>query len=153
MKLNNSDSTIKYGGFELGVFKPPINMRKRLQKDLINKEILKIVLLLPDDENSQDLDDSFDRRKNKENEGDEDRDKRLAEIKEIPFVDCRRLYFNPENFMKPGEGIDFYIDQLRYLPDTSTFTRLMIRGLTKKQVKVINAYKCFPEIDFSTRMI
>ena len=35
MKLNNDDSTIKYGVFELGVFKPPINMRKRLQKDLI----------------------------------------------------------------------------------------------------------------------
>jgi hypothetical protein len=35
MKLNNDDSTIKYGEYELGVFKPPINMRKRLQKDLI----------------------------------------------------------------------------------------------------------------------
>ena len=30
MKLNNDDSTLKYGVFELGVFKPPINMRKRL---------------------------------------------------------------------------------------------------------------------------
>ena len=30
MKLNNDDSTIKYGAFELGIFKPPINMRKRL---------------------------------------------------------------------------------------------------------------------------
>jgi hypothetical protein len=87
---------------------------------------------LPDDENSQDLDDSFERRKNRENEGDDDRDKRIADIKEIPFVDCRRIYFDPANVMKPGEGIDFYIDQLRYLPDSTTFTRLLIRGLTKK---------------------
>jgi hypothetical protein len=110
MKLNNFDSTIKYGVFELGVFKPPINLRKRLQKDLIKQEILKITLLLPDDENSEDLDNSFENRRNKENEDDDDRDKRIADIKEIPYVDCRRLYFDPGNFMKPGEGIDFYID-------------------------------------------
>ena len=128
MKLNNQDSTIKYGAFELGVFRPPINLRKRLQKDLIKQEILKITLLLPDDENSQDLDDSFERRKNKENKEDDD----IADIKEVPFIESRRLYFDPQNIMRPGEGIDFYIDQLRYLPDNTTFTRLLIRGLTKK---------------------
>jgi hypothetical protein len=110
MKLNNNDSTLKYGVFELGVFKPPINMRKRLQKDLIKQEVLKISLLIPDDENSQDLDDSFEKRKNNENEDDQDRANRIAEIKEVPYVECRRLYFDPENIMKPGEGIDFYID-------------------------------------------
>jgi hypothetical protein len=46
IKINNDDSTIKYGNFELGVFKPPINMRKRFQKDLIKQEQLKIVILL-----------------------------------------------------------------------------------------------------------
>jgi hypothetical protein len=30
MKINNDDKTIKYGSYELSVFKPPINMRKRL---------------------------------------------------------------------------------------------------------------------------
>ena len=109
--------------------------------------------MLPDDDNSVDLDDSFERRKNREDEDDEAKANRIAEIKEVPFVECRRIYFDPENLMKQGEGVDFYLDQLRYPPDTATFTRLLIRGLTKKQEKVINAYKCFPEINDSTRMI
>ena len=109
--------------------------------------------MLPDDENSQDLDDSFERRRNREDEDDETRANRIADIKEVPFVECRKVYYESEYLMKQGEGVDFYIDQLRYPPDTATFTRLLIRGLTKKQQKVINAYKCFPEINDSTRMI
>jgi hypothetical protein len=53
---------------------------------------------------------------------------------------------------KPGDGIDVYIDQSRYLPDSVTFSRLLIRGLNKSQKKVMNALKCFSDIDTSTRM-
>ena len=33
MKINNDNGTIKYGTFDLNIFKPPVNLRKRLAKD------------------------------------------------------------------------------------------------------------------------
>ena len=33
MKINNEDGTIKYGTFDLNLFKPPVNLRKRLARD------------------------------------------------------------------------------------------------------------------------
>jgi len=34
LKINNPDFTIRYGTYDLNLYKPPINMRKRLQKDM-----------------------------------------------------------------------------------------------------------------------
>jgi len=56
--------------------------------------------LLPDDDNSEDLNDSFDRRKNREDEDDETRANRIADIKEVPFVECRKIYWESSNLMK-----------------------------------------------------
>ena len=38
MNINNSDNTLKYGNYDLNVFKPPINLKKRYTKDLIKQE-------------------------------------------------------------------------------------------------------------------
>ena len=56
--------------------------------------------MLPDDDNSVDLDDSFERRRGREDEDDEARENRIAAIKEVPFVECRRVQYDPDNLMK-----------------------------------------------------
>ena len=38
MNINNADNTLKYGNYDLNVFRPPINLKKRYTKDLINQE-------------------------------------------------------------------------------------------------------------------
>lgn len=76
-----------------------------------------------------------------------------VEVKEVPFIESKRNVIDKSKFYKPGDGVDIYIDQARYLPDSVTFTRLLIRGLTKDQTKFMNAMKCFSDIDTSTRMV
>jgi len=44
MTVNNSDGTIKYGNFDVKMFQPPINLRKRLQKDQVPNSYVKITL-------------------------------------------------------------------------------------------------------------
>jgi hypothetical protein len=50
MKINNPDHTLKYGNYDLNIFKPPINLRKRYTKDLIKKEQIKVSLRMTDDD-------------------------------------------------------------------------------------------------------
>ena len=58
-----------------------------------------------------------------------------------------------EKLYEKGQGIDLYIDQARYLPDQVTVARLLVRGLTKQQKKVIAALKLYPDLPTSTRFI
>jgi len=44
LKIGNEDHTLKYGTYELGLFKPPIKLKKRFQKDQIPYKTLKITL-------------------------------------------------------------------------------------------------------------
>ena len=44
MKATNIDGTLKYGTYELNLFKPPINLQKQLKKDLISDRKIKITL-------------------------------------------------------------------------------------------------------------
>lgn len=68
MKINNADGTIKYGNFDIKMFKPPINLRKRLQKDQLPYSFMKITIQMPDEKKADDLDEeqSEQRRKAKE---------------------------------------------------------------------------------------
>jgi len=38
MDINNSDNTLKYGNYDLNVFRPPINLKKRYKKDIVKSE-------------------------------------------------------------------------------------------------------------------
>lgn len=69
----------------------------------------------------------------------------------VPYVECGINYQDTKGEYKRGTGIDFYIDQARYLPDACTVTRLLIRGITNTNDKVIPAAKTYCEINDSTR--
>lgn len=55
-----------------------------------------------------------------------------------------------EGAFKNGDGIDFYIDGARFLPENVTYSRVILRALTIDQVKVINPVKGNCELDVSS---
>lgn len=59
----------------------------------------------------------------------------MKQLDEVRFVD--------------GEGIDFYIDGGRFLPENVTYSRILMRGFTTDQFRVINATKGLADLDVS----
>lgn len=76
-----------------------------------------------------------------------------SKIKEVPYVECLTKQMDLTKFYEKGQGIDLYIDQARYMPDCVTIVRLLARGLTKFQKKVLGASKLYPDLPSSTRLI
>jgi hypothetical protein len=52
--LNHADGTIKYGTFDLNLFRPPINLRKRLQKNQLKDQNIKITIQMPENKAEDD---------------------------------------------------------------------------------------------------
>jgi hypothetical protein len=48
-----------------------------------------------------------------------------------------------------GEGIDFYIDGARFIPENCTFSRVLMRGFTLDQFRVINPTKGLSDLEVS----
>ncbi len=48
-----------------------------------------------------------------------------------------------------GEGIDFYVDGARFLPENVTYTRILVRAFTTDQYRVINPIKGLADLDVS----
>jgi hypothetical protein len=88
--------------------------------------VIKISIRMPDDDEAP----SSDEASAKEDDSDEEDEVKVV-VKEVPFIESKRIQVNKEQFYKKGDGVDIYIDQARYLPDSVTFTRLLIRGLNK----------------------
>ena len=45
LKTSNSDSTIRYGTFDLNLYKPPIRMRKRMERDMLKPQSVVVSVL------------------------------------------------------------------------------------------------------------
>ena len=67
---------------------------------------------------------------------------------EKPFIPNPMKQFDEERFM-PGEGIDFYVDGARFLPENVTYTRCLLRAFTLDQYRVINAMKGPADLEIS----
>lgn len=61
-KLNNADFTLKYGSYDLSLFKPPIDLRKRLARNQLGNQTIGISLAMPEDKNEDDLEDDFQKK-------------------------------------------------------------------------------------------
>jgi len=48
MTINHPNRTLKYGTYELNLFKPPVNLYRRLAKDQIQNKVVKITLQMPE---------------------------------------------------------------------------------------------------------
>lgn len=46
LKLNNQDATIRYGTYEIELYKPPVNLNKKLPIDLL-KQTIKVTISQP----------------------------------------------------------------------------------------------------------
>lgn len=151
MKINNTDGTIKYGNFDIKMFHPPINLRKRLQKDQLPYSFMKITIQMPDEKKEDDLDEE--QAEQRKQARDQRQAAEASKVKEVPYVECLTKQMDLEKVYERGQGIDLYIDQARYMPDCVTIVRLLARGLTKNQKKVIAASKLYPDLPASTRLI
>lgn len=74
-------------------------------------------------------------------------------LTQIPYKESNANYFDVNNTYRVGNGIDFYVDQARYLPDNVTFTRLTVRGVTSAYQKIVPTTRTFCELEESARMI
>jgi hypothetical protein len=64
--LNHADGTIKYGTFDLNLFRPPINLRKRLQKNQLKDQNIKITIQMPESKAEDDREEEDAQRANQE---------------------------------------------------------------------------------------
>jgi hypothetical protein len=53
--INNTDGTMKYGIFDLNIFKPPINLFRKSSKDLISDKSVKITLQMPEHKDFEEM--------------------------------------------------------------------------------------------------
>ena len=59
----------------------------------------------------------------------------MKQYNEVKFID--------------GEGIDFYVDGARFLPENVSYTRILARAFTIDQFRVINPTKGMADLDVS----
>ena len=67
---------------------------------------------------------------------------------ERPFIPNQMKQYDEKRFVD-GEGIDFYIDGARFLPENATYSRCILRAFTIDQYRVINALKGLADLDIS----
>jgi hypothetical protein len=80
MKINHPDGKIKYGTYNLNLFKPPVNLRKRLQKDIVPDMVVKITLQMPDHQELDDLDEE-----EREQKKEEIKKKQEEQLQVVPY--------------------------------------------------------------------
>ena len=100
MKLNDPEGHIRYGTYELNLYKPPINLRKTILRDQIPDKNIKITIQMPEekdlDELQQELEDMEDDQREQE------KIEEAKKIKEIPYIECKRNYLNVNQFYEKG---------------------------------------------------
>lgn len=67
---------------------------------------------------------------------------------EAPFIPNDKEQFKNEPFEK-NDGIDFYIDAARFLPENSAYTRITLHGYTKSMQSIMSPQVINPDIDDS----
>lgn len=50
-------------------------------------------------------------------------------LSEVPFIANEKRHYD-EILFTDGQGIDFYIDGARFLPENTTYSRVVMRVLT-----------------------
>ena len=147
LKLNNADFTVKYGNYTVNLFKPPINIKRRFLKDMIPDKQIKLTVQMPIEQ----LLDDIEEEKRAEASRLRKEQQALAAASTQPYIEGPKTKLDPKKLFEFGRGIDFYIDQARFLPENCTHTRLMVRGLTKEHQKLIKTEKVLADIDSSSR--
>ena len=96
MKINNPDGTIKYGTFELNLYKPPVSLRKTINKDLIPEKTIKITIQMPEEKDVEELQEELEELEEEQRE--QEKLEEAKKVKEIPYVECKRNYLDVNNF-------------------------------------------------------
>lgn len=69
----------------------------------------------------------------------------------MPFITNEKRHYD-EILFTEGQGIDFYIDGARFLPENTTYSRVVMRVLTIDQGRVVGAVKSGAHLDISTNV-
>ena len=173
MRLNNPDGTIKYGTQDVPLFKPPINLVKRNPSDLV-KQTVKLTVALPmETPLPQKAMPSLRQEPVRQQPATPQRGPDIPRIPEqqkqeiLPqprLAQQQTTYQEPseqafilnekrqyeESFFSEGQGVDFYIDGARFLPENVTYSRVLMRVLTIDQQRVIGTVKSGAHLDIST---
>lgn len=112
-QLNNPDSSLRFGTFELNLYKPPINLLKQDVTQAL-QTFIKFSIGPPKQSVSQ----------NANNNPLPSANERPVSEQFIPNFD--KQWTKSEDFLL-GDGVDIYVDWARYLPDNTTFTRVFVR--------------------------
>ena len=66
-----------------------------------------------------------------------------------PFIPNEKIQYRTQSF-GANEGIDFYIDYARYLPDNTTATKIIMRAFNRDMVRIIERAEGTPDITESS---
>ena len=90
INLNHADGTIRYGTFDLNLFKPPVNLRKRLQKNQLKDQQIKVTIQMPENQAEDDREEEYEHRAQQERVQEALIEKGI--VREIPYVECSATY-------------------------------------------------------------
>lgn len=105
MTISNDLGQVRYGTYELNLFRPPVNFHKRGRKDLIKDKVLKITIQMPEHKEFEDMKEEEQLKIKQELEK-----KKKERERVVPYVDCTLTEVDRKMFYQTGDGIDFYID-------------------------------------------
>eukprot|EP00347_Sterkiella_histriomuscorum_P021982 403332092 len=158
IKLNNKDGTIRFGTYDVELYKPPINITKRNPVDLL-KQSLKVTIAQPPFQPSRPQQMAELREQQQQQplpkpeiqiEPDNNYNQPQKQKSQIdrPFIPNDMKQFNEIKFLD-GEGVDFYVDGARFLPENVSYSRILVRAFTIDQYRVINPTKGMADLDVS----
>ncbi len=146
LKINNPDGTIRYGTYDVEMFKPPVNLREQAQVDKM-KAVVKMTIGQPHFTQRQKSSQAPGPRAHPEMEPKPDSRPSTRSF-EKPYIPNDMKQFDEVRFQQ-GNGIDFYVDGGRFLNENVTYTRCIFRAFTIDQYRVINATKGMADLDIS----
>ena len=148
IKLNNPDGTIRYGTFDIPWYNPPAKIRNH-DPDKRMKTTIKVTVSQPLPTMPKMLPYKNQPLKKPGDRGNPD----LPSLapppnrppNEAPFIPNDAEQFKNEPFM-PKDGIDFYIDGGRFLPENTSYPRIIVHGYNKAGKIFLQATSVSPDI-------
>ncbi|CAG9315098.1 unnamed protein product [Blepharisma stoltei] len=123
-QLTNPDlRTLNYGTVELNIYEPPVAVPIYDPQQLRQKDgALKLTVAEPSSIWSPD------HRRNSSN--------RVNPQRLEAFLENLAPQFDDSKYFEKGDGVDFYVDGARFLPDSTSCTKIVVKGFTSQLDKV-----------------
>jgi len=151
IKINNPDGTIRYGTFDIPCYNPPAKIRNH-DPDKRMKTSIKVTVSQPLPTMPSQI--PYENKPLKKIPGQEDLDlPSLAPppnrpLEDRPFIPNDKDQYTNEPFVK-NDGIDYYVDTCRFLPENCSFTRITVHGYSKSGKSFMEPVTTSPDLSVS----